>query len=39
MLLAVLNKYGIEKFPKYDASGRQTGSIDCFGSSTKPISL
>jgi hypothetical protein len=39
MLLAVLHKYGIEQFPKYDASGRQTGWINSFGSSTKPISL
>jgi len=37
MLLAVLHKYGIEKFPKYDVSGRQTGWTDSFGSSTKPI--
>ena len=39
MLLALLHKYGIEKFPKYDAAGRQTGLIDSFGSSTKPLSL
>jgi hypothetical protein len=39
MLLAVLHKYGIEKIPKYDVSGRQVGEIDSFGSSTKPLSL
>ena len=39
MLLSVLHKYGIEKFPAYDASGRQTGEIASFGSSTKPIAL
>jgi len=39
MLLAMLHRYGIEKFPKYDASGRPVGVIDSFGSSTKPISL
>ncbi len=39
MLLSVLHKYGIDKFPAYDASGRQTGEIGSFGSSTKPIAL
>jgi hypothetical protein len=39
MLVAVLHKYGIEQFPQYDAGGRQTGWINNFGSSTKPISL
>jgi uncharacterized protein DUF1552 len=39
MLLSVLHKYGIEKVPAYDASGRQTGEIENFGSSTKPIAL
>ena len=39
MLLSILHKYGIEQFPKYDASGRETGWTDSFGSSTKPISL
>jgi hypothetical protein len=39
MLLALLHKYGIEKFPKYKVDGTQTGLIDSFGSSTKPISL
>jgi hypothetical protein len=39
MLLSVLHKFGIEKFPAYDAKGRQTGEIDSFGSSTKPIAL
>ena len=39
MLLAILHKYGIEEFPKYDASGRKIGTIDKFGSSTVPLSL
>lgn len=39
MLLALLHKYEIEDVPKYDASGRQTGLIKSFGSSTNPISL
>jgi len=39
MLLSVLHKYGIEDFPKYDAGGRQVGTIKSFGSSTKPIAL
>jgi hypothetical protein len=39
MLLAVAHKYGIEKFPEYDAGGRRKGLIDSFGSSTKPIAL
>jgi hypothetical protein len=39
MLLALLHKYGIEKFPKYKVDGTQTGLIDSFGSSTKPLSL
>jgi hypothetical protein len=39
MLLSVLHKYDIQKFPAYDASGRQTGQIESFGSSTKPIVL
>jgi len=39
MLLAVLHKYGIEKIPKFDASGRQTGMINSFGSSTEPLAL
>jgi hypothetical protein len=39
MLLAVLHKYGIEKTPKFDASGRQTGMINSFGSSTEPVAL
>src|SRR5579864_2050792 len=39
MLLAVMHKYGIEKFPKYDASGRQIGEIENFGSSIKPLAL
>ncbi|HWF10768.1 MAG TPA: DUF1552 domain-containing protein [Bryobacteraceae bacterium] len=39
MLLAVAHKYGIEKFPEYDAAGRQTGLKESFGSSTKPIDL
>jgi hypothetical protein len=39
MLLSVLRKYDIEKVPQYDASGRQTGLIESFGSSTKPIPL
>jgi Protein of unknown function (DUF1552) len=39
MLLSVLHKYGIEKVPAFDASGRRTGEIASFGSSTKPILL
>jgi hypothetical protein len=39
MLLSVLHKYGIEKVPAFDASGRRTGEIESFGSSTKPILL
>jgi Protein of unknown function (DUF1552) len=39
MLLSILHKYDIEKIPKYDASGRETGVVDSFGSSTKPIPL
>jgi hypothetical protein len=39
MLLSVLHKYGIEKVPAFDASGRRTGEIESFGSSTKPIPL
>jgi len=39
MLLSILHKYDIEKIPKYDASGREIGMIDSFGSSTKPIPL
>jgi hypothetical protein len=39
MLLSVLHKYGIEKVPAFDASGRRTGEIASFGSSTKPIPL
>jgi len=39
MLLAVLHKYGIEKTPKFDAGGRQTGMMDSFGSSTEPLAL
>ena len=39
MLLSVLHKYGIEKVPSFDASGRRTGEIESFGSSTKPIQL
>ena len=39
MLLAVLHKYGIEKFPKYDVAGRQVGETESFGSSTKPLLL
>jgi hypothetical protein len=39
MLLAVAHKYGIEKFPEYDAGGHRKGLIDSFGSSTKPIAL
>src|SRR5271170_75668 len=37
MLLAILHKYDIQKFPAYDAGGRQTGEIESFGSSTKAI--
>ena len=36
MLLAVLHKYGIEDFPKYDAAGREVGTQKNFGSSTTP---
>jgi hypothetical protein len=39
MLLAVLHKYGIEEFPKYDASGRKIGMQRNFGSSTNPLPL
>lgn len=39
MLLAVLQKYGINDIPSYDAAGRRKGTISSFGSSTKPISL
>jgi hypothetical protein len=39
MLLSVLHKYGIERVPAFDASGRRTGEIESFGSSTKPIPL
>jgi len=39
MLLSVLHKYGIEKVPAFNASGRRTGEIESFGSSTKPIPL
>ena len=39
MLLSVLHKYGIEKVPAFDASGRRIGEIESFGSSTKPIPL
>jgi hypothetical protein len=39
MLLSLLHKYGIEKMPQYDASGRQTGVADRFGSSTRPLAL
>jgi len=39
MLLSVLHKYGIERVPAYDASGRRKGEIESFGSSTKPIPL
>jgi hypothetical protein len=39
MLLSILHKYEIQKIPQYDASGRQIGVIDSFGSSTKPIPL
>jgi hypothetical protein len=39
MLLSVLHKYGMEKVPAFDASGRRTGEIESFGSSTKPIPL
>src|SRR5580698_8823907 len=39
MLLSILHKYGIEKVPAFDASGRRTGEIASFGSSTKPIPL
>ena len=39
MLLSLLHKYGIEKFPKYDAGGAPVGMTDKFGSSTVPLSL
>ena len=39
MLLALLHKYDIHEIPKYDASGRQVGLTESFGSSTKPIPL
>jgi Protein of unknown function (DUF1552) len=39
MLLSILHLYGIEKFPSYDAAGRQTGLIDSFGSSTGPLPI
>jgi hypothetical protein len=39
MLLAVLHRYGIDKFPKYDVAGRQVGEMENFGSSTTPLSL
>src|SRR5215469_661430 len=39
MLLAVLHKYGIKEFPEYNASGRQVGVQQDFGSSTKPVAL
>jgi hypothetical protein len=39
MLLALLHKYGIEDIPKYDAAGREVGTQQSFGSSTKALSL
>jgi Protein of unknown function (DUF1552) len=39
MLLSLLHKYGIEQVPHYDVSGKQIGTIESFGSSTKPIAL
>jgi len=39
MLLAVLHKYGMEEFPKYDPAGREIGKQKNFGSSTTPLSL
>jgi len=39
MLLSVLHKYGIERVPAFDASGRRKGEIESFGSSTNPIPL
>src|SRR3984885_5261272 len=35
MLLSVLHKYGIEKVPAFDASGRRTGEVDSFGAGHK----
>ncbi len=39
MLLALMHKYDIAEFPKYDASGKQVGVTRNFGSSTTPLSL
>jgi hypothetical protein len=39
MLLALLHKYDIHEFPKYDVAGRQVGMQPNFGSSTKPLPL
>jgi hypothetical protein len=38
-LLALMHKYDIAEFPKYDASGKQVGVSPNFGSSTTPLSL
>jgi hypothetical protein len=39
MLLSILHKYDIERFPKYDAGGAPAGLTDTFGSSTMPLAL
>jgi hypothetical protein len=39
MLLALLHLYGISEIPKYDAAGRQTGTMQNFGSSTGALPL
>jgi hypothetical protein len=39
MLLAILNKFGIDRIPEFDASGRRKGMGESFGSSTKPLAL
>src|SRR5581483_10040148 len=39
MLLALLHRYDIHQFPKYDVGGREVGTQENFGSSTTPLSL
>ncbi len=39
MLLSILHLYGISQVPQYDASGRQTGMSESFGSSSGPLPM